>query len=262
VQRGPIPAHVNAQLITHLRHLPYFRALLRAVEAQYYVELPLPHPVYDLGCGDGLFAALALDSRVDVGLDPWRGPIREARGHGAYRLLTEADAARAPFASASFASAFSNSVLEHVADIEGAIAETGRVLRPGAPFYFCVPNPRYLQHLSLRRVLGAPYVEWFRRITRVHNLDEPEAWKSRLERAGLELVRWWHYFPPASMRVLEWGHYFGLPSLLIRVLTGRWVIAPTDWNLWLTRRLIERHASSAPVDNGAFTFYIARRAGG
>ncbi len=246
-------------LYLHLRDLPYFRGFLRAVESTYYQDLPLPHPIYDVGCGDGHFASLTFAQKIDVGLDPWHGPIQEARKHGAYRLLVEADGARSPFPDGYFASGFSNSVLEHIPHIEAVLTETARVLKKGAPFYFCVPNPRYLSELSLARLLGGNYTEWFRRISRVSHADEPEVWKARLEQAGFTLERWWHYFSPASMRVLEWGHYFGLPSVVARWLTGRWIIARARWNLWLTQRMVVKYASNQPVDDGTFTFYITRR---
>jgi len=241
----------------HLRDLPYFRALVRAVEAAFYQSLELPAPVLDVGCGDGHFAQLTFDRPIDVGLDPWTGPIHEAGRRGAYRLLVQADGARAPFADGTFASGFSNSVLEHIPQIDEVLADTARVLKAGAPFYFCVPNPRYLSELSISRSLGRGYTEWFRRISRVQHADEPEVWARRLERAGFRLERWWHYFSPSAMRVLEWGHYFGLPSLVARKMTGRWVIAPTRWNLWLTGRFLRRYASTDPVADGTFTFYIA-----
>jgi len=246
-------------LFLHIRDLPYFRGLLRAVESSYYQDLPLPAPVYDVGCGDGHFASLTFEQKIDVGLDPWHGPIHQAGKYGAYRLLVEADGARAPFPDAHFASALSNSVLEHIPHIDAVLAETARVLKKDAPFYFCVPNPRYFSSLSLTRWLGKGYQAWFRRISRVQHADEPQVWGARLERAGFELVRWWHYFSPSAMRVLEWGHYLGLPSLVVRRLTGRWVLLPTKWNLSLTERLIRKYASNEAIQDGTFTFYIARK---
>ena len=133
------------------------------------------------------------------------------------------------------------------------------MLQKGAPFYFCVPNPRYLSELSISRVLGRAYTEWFRKISRVHHADDPEVWKGRLEQAGFEMERYWHYFWPAAMRVLEWGHYFGVPSVFARLLTGRWIIARAPWNLWLTKAYVSRYASPQPVPDGTFTFYIARK---
>jgi SAM-dependent methyltransferase len=212
-----------------------------------------------VGCGDGHFASLTFEQKIDVGLDPWHAPIHEAKKYGAYKALVEADGAKSPFPSAYFASGFSNSVLEHIPHIDAVLTETARVLKKDAPFYFCVPNTRYLSELSISRVLGAGYTEWFRKISRVRHADEPDVWQKRLEQAGFTLERSWHYFSPASMRVLEWGHYFGVPSVFARVLTGRWIIVRQPWNLWLTKKYVSSYASPAPVENGTFTFFIARK---
>lgn len=246
-------------LYLQLRDLPYFRAFLRAIESGYYQDLPLPAPVYDVGCGDGHFASLTFDQKLDVGLDPWRFSMREAKKHNAYKSLVEADGAFSPFPSNHFSSAVSNSVLEHIPHIDSVLMDTARVLKPGAPFYFCVPNPRYFSALSLTKIFGKPYENWFRKISRVSHADEPDIWEQRLERAGFKLERWWHYFSPSAMRVLEWGHYFGLPSVVARVLTGKWIISRTVWNLALTKNFVKKYASPEPIANGTFTFYIARK---
>ncbi len=246
-------------LFLQISSLPYFRAFLRAIESSYYQDLPLPSPIYDVGCGDGHFASLTFDNKLDVGLDPWHNPIHEAKSFGAYKSLVEADGALAPFPSNHFASGLSNSVLEHILLIDSVLAETARVLKPGAPFYFCVPNTRYFSALSLTKIFGKPYENWFRKISRVHHADERDVWKERLERAGFTLERHWHYFSPASMRVLEWGHYFGLPSLIVKAITGRWILSPTQWNLFLTEKFVRQYASPKPVADGTFTFYIARK---
>ena len=252
----------------HLEGLPYFRSLLRTVEAEYYQDLDFPEPVYDVGCGDGHFASLALDFKIDAGLDPWEEPIREAPGHGAYKGLVVADGAQTPFPSAHFGSALSNSVLEHIEHIDEVLVETGRVLKPGAAFVFCVPNPRYYTYLAvpawLRKLglksLAHRYIDWFGRMSRVFHADWPETWQARLEMAGFRLEHWWHYFPQRSMRALEIGHYFGLPSLVSRWLTGRWILAPARWNLALTERLVRKYALTDWREDGAFTFFIARKA--
>ncbi|MBN1145626.1 MAG: class I SAM-dependent methyltransferase [Anaerolineales bacterium] len=251
----------------HLRELPYFRALMRAVEASFYADLDLPSPLLDVGCGDGHFVTVALERQVDVGLDPWRAPIQEAARRGGYRLLVQADGARAPFPEAYFGSAMSNSVLEHIPDVESVLREVARLLKPGAPFVFCGPNHNFLPSLSLGRALdrvglrplGDAYRAFFNRISRHYHSDPPEVWAARLEQAGFELERWWHYYAPQALHVTEWGHYFGLPCLAAHKLTGRWILSPTRWNLALTERITRRRFDASQRQDGVCSFYIARR---
>ncbi len=254
-------------LFLHLRDLPYFRALLRSVEAVFYQGLALPAPTLDLGCGDGHFASLTFDRPIEVGLDPWRAPLLEAHRRGTYRWLVEADGGRMPFPNQYFASAFSNSVLEHIPHVEAVLEEVARVLQPGAPFVFCVPNPRFNARLSLAiflerarlRSLAGLYRAFFTHISRHCHLDEPAVWQARLQRAGFTLERWWDYFSPRALAVLEWGHYAGLPSLVARKLFGRWILVPTRWNLALTERLVRPYAEAKACEDGVYTFYVARR---
>ncbi len=264
-----MPDHPSKDfLFLHVSSLPYFRGLLRAVESCFYQDLALPAPVYDLGCGDGHFASLTFEQKIDVGLDPWHGPVHEAAGHGAYRALVEADAARAPFPTGYFATAISNSVLEHIPHIDAVLAETARLLKPGASFIFCVPNHNFLPSLSVARFLDAIglkplarlYRAFFNRISRHHHCDDPEVWRQRLEAAGFRIERYWHYFSPSALAALEWGHYLGVPSLLSRMLFGRWILVPTHWNLAPTLSALRPYYNEPiPQEQGVYTFYIARR---
>jgi SAM-dependent methyltransferase len=233
--------------------------MLRAVESVYYQAFDLPVPTLDLGCGDGQFTFLTFERQMDVGLDPWSGHLHEAARRHCYRLLVQADGVKSPFTEGFFASAFSNSVLEHIPQIDAVLLETSRVLKRGAPFYFCVPNQRYLSELSISHVLGKRYTDWFRSVSRVSHVDNVDIWQERLGRAGFSLEKWWHYFSPSAMRILEWGHFFGLPALIVKKLTGRWIIVPAKWNLWLIERNIRKYVSPEPDEDGVFTFYVSRK---
>ncbi len=255
-------------LFLQVRDLPYFRALVRAIESRFYQDHPLPSPVYDVGCGDGQFASVTFDHRIDVGLDPWHEPIHEAPRHGAYRTLVEADGGCAPFPTAHFASAFSNSVLEHIPNVEAVLAETARVLKPGAPFLFCVPNDNFPRYLSLARFLdwiglkgvAHRYRDLFNRISRHVRCDGPDVWTRRLQAAGFVVESYWHYFSPSALAVLEWGHYLGLPSLILKKLFGRWILLPSPSNLWLTLALLRPYYNEpVPQEHGAYTFFVTRR---
>ena len=251
----------------HLRDLPYFRATLRAVEARMMQDVDLPAPVLDLGCGDGHFASVTFEHRIDVGIDPELRTTREALRRKRYNLLAVAQGALLPHPTGYFSSAFSNSVLEHVDKLGDVLAELARVLQSGAAFVFTVPNTGYRRELSLPRGLsrlglrglGDAYQTWFMRMSRTKNLFDEDEWSQRLARVGFAVERTQRYFSPAALRMLEWGHYFGVPCLLPRVLTGRWILAGARWNLWLTERLVRRYYLEPLTDAGTYTLFLARR---
>lgn len=252
----------------HLKELPYFRALLRAVEARFYRDIDLPEPVLDLGCGDGHFAAMAFAGRSPmIGVDPWWPPLRESARCQVYRAAIQSAGAALPFPDTCFASAVSNSVLEHIPDLDPVLAEVARVLKPGGRFVFSVPSDNFVAFLSvssgLRRAglrpLGAAYERFFNRISRHYHCDDAAQWAERLGRAGLSIELHWTYFSRGALATLEWGHYFGAPSVVAKKLTGRWVIAPSRWNLWLTERLVRPYFEEPLPAQGAYLFFVTRK---
>jgi SAM-dependent methyltransferase len=252
--------------------LPYFRALMRSIEARFYHDLDLPAPTLDVGCGDGHFASVAFNRRLETGIDPWGPPIHEAIHWNAYQSLVQGDAGLMPFPDRTFKSAVSNSVLEHIPHLDTVLVETARVLEPGAPFIFCVPNHRFLENLSISngldrmglKSLGNSYRSFFNRISRHYHIDSPEVWYPRLEKAGFQVIKWWHYYPPEALHVSEWGHYLGAPTLITRKLTGRWILFPSHSNpfMALIDRSLRPYYDRNPVcENGVCTFYITSRQG-
>ena len=258
---------LDAILWRHISSLPYFRGFLRAVEDRFYQEIDLPRPVFDLGSGDGHFASAAFDERLDVGLDPWVAPMKEASTRDAYRLLVLGAGARIPFADGSFSSVTSTSVLEHVPDLDPVMAEVARILKSGGKFVFCVPNDRFpqllwgrqaLEKFGLQRV-GAAYGRFFNRIARHAHTDSPAVWQERLEKAGLELEQTWDYFPPKALHILEWGHPLGIPAWITKKLFGRWVLVQKRWNLIVPWTLTRKYMDDPRSEEGVCSFFIARK---
>ena len=77
----------------------------------------------------------------------------------------------------------------------------------------------------------------------------------------MRIVRWWPYFPRRALAALEWGHYLGLPSLVCKRLTGRWILCRSRGSLWLTERLVRPlYEESLSLDGaGAYLFFVAER---
>jgi len=219
----------------YLQAAPVSLALERATEVRWFVSLPIQEPVLDLGCGDGLFAERTFGQPLTVGIDFNVAELQIAAGQGAYRAVSAADAARLPFHSGSFASVVSNSVLEHLGDLPGALAEVRRVLRPDGRFWFAVPSPLYgellfyatlLRQLGLHR-LAAGYADLInvRLQKNIHCLSLDD-WRRLLADAGLRLVRHESYLPRPVMFVSDLGYPLAIPAKLWKRWLGRWILWP------------------------------------
>lgn len=88
--------------------------------------------VLDLGCDEGSFSSAGTRA-FTVRLDRDIPRRRDA-------AFVQSDAARLPFADASFAAVVSNHSLEHFDDLEGVLREIGRVLRPDGALFVAVPD--------------------------------------------------------------------------------------------------------------------------
>ncbi|MDQ2826692.1 MAG: class I SAM-dependent methyltransferase [Actinomycetota bacterium] len=99
--------------------------------------------VVDIGTGEGQLARLAVAAgaaRV-VGVDPSWGQLREAGTRGGGPGYLRAEATGLPFPDETFDVALACLVFEHIDGMEPAIAEVGRVLRPGGRFLFFLNHP-------------------------------------------------------------------------------------------------------------------------
>ena len=188
-------------------------ALWRAVELRTAAQEEYERPMLDLGCGDGLVAAVLFgaDGAVDVGCDPWPAQLGRAARSGAYHHIDLANGHHLPYPDGSFCTVFSNSVLEHIPDVTPVLREVGRTLRPGGRFIFTAPSEQFRSLLDgyIRRAAAgdadgadayATAVD--ARLAHEHHYS-PSEWGSRLESAGMRLVRACYYMPKRVERLWD-----------------------------------------------------------
>ncbi len=254
-------------LVEQLVAIPAFRALLRGVEARMIAALELPRPILDLGCGDGSFAQAAFTEPLDVGIDPSPVALDEAKRRGMHRELRLGQGGALPFADGTFATVLSNSVVEHIPDIDTTMSEVHRVLRPGGTFVFTTPSEHFAEYLffadTFHRLhldgLSKRYQRYFNRISWHYRTDSAPVWKDRLERFGFAVCRWHSYFSREASHVFDLAHYYSAPTLLYRKLFGRWIIAPWRANFVLIEPLLRRWYDEPPTAQGAYLFFLCER---
>ncbi|HUS29445.1 MAG TPA: class I SAM-dependent methyltransferase [Kofleriaceae bacterium] len=217
------------------RHLPYHR-MLDDLEVEIVERYARDKQVLEVGCGTGLIlhrvASFARDAR---GIDLSAGMLEKAEARGL--AVAQASATELPIATASVDVAYSFKVLAHIPDIQGAMREMARVVRPGgyviAEFY----NAR-----SLRRLVKA-----IKPPSAVSEQTNDEHVYTRYDDA--DAIR--SYLPPE----LEWVTTRG-----IRVITPVAAVLRVPL-LGSAVRWAEHRLADAPVarDHGGFLVAICQR---
>ncbi len=251
-----------------LKTIPAFRALLRAVESRFYFSVDLPAPLLDVGCGDGHFSQMTFAQPLAAGIDPWWNPLKKSDRSGMYHTLAQGMGSQLPFPGEYFGSAFSNSVLEHIPNLQPVLQDVNRVLQMNGRFLITVPSQYFtewlggavlFEKLHLRGLAGR-YRRFFNAVSRHVHTDSPQVWAARLAQAGFEIERWQYYFSPQALRALEMGHIQGLPAAIMHAISGgHWIVAPWESSLKLTERWLRPYYNEEFGEQGAYLLFVARK---
>ncbi len=246
------------------------RALLRSIESRFMSQVALVSPVLDVGCGDGHFASVTFTEPIDVGLDPWERDLMECATlrPRVYKALVLATSTEMPFADESFQTIVSNSVLEHIPDVEMTVREIARVLKPGGEFAMTTPSeyyPEFLLGASLPKKMGITklgqlYGNFFNKISSHAHVDSPKVWTRRFSRYNLEVVEHFYYFSESAHRAFDMAHYIAVPNLATKRLRGEWVIHPLQAKP--LERWYRRYYDEPLPEKGAYQFFRVRKSTG
>jgi len=139
---------------THWWYAALHRLIFQALDA----ELPdwRKKNVLDVGCGTGAILKQLGNPEKNVGIDLAPEAISFCRERG-LNNVRQGDICALPFADASFDAVICSSVLYHqwVRDVEGAVREMHRVLRPGGTLLINVPAFPFLHSAHDEAVMTA-----------------------------------------------------------------------------------------------------------
>ena len=232
----------------------------RAVELAVVVEHGFPAGSgLDLGCGDGRLMRILLDaagaSPALVGIDVDPLETRDAEASGVYRRVHTVPGAALPEPDASFDFVFSNSVLEHIDDLDPVLAEAARVLHSGGTFLATVPSPGF------HACLAGPLLPWTPRARYLEMIDRrcahrsywsAEQWRTALGRHGIELTGAAPYLSAAETQRWETLSRF-TAGVLYTVAGGRMQPIEIQRALRLRKRGLRLPAAAAALLAGAIS---------
>jgi SAM-dependent methyltransferase len=255
--------------LEYLGLAPAALAFERAIEARLYRDVPLERPILDLGCGEGLFARLVFAEKIDTGIDPNARELERARELGGYEELIECAGDRIPKPDGHYRSVISNSVLEHIPQIEPVLREVHRILAPGGYFHFTVPSPDFERYNWTGTLLGAvgldaPWRRFFNRFWAHHRAHDVAGWSGLAREAGFTVVQGHAYAPRRSCMLNTTLTPLALPAMLLKKMTNRWTLLPPLRRVllaplaWAGRR-INRDAHTAA--RGGLVFMSVRKPG-
>jgi SAM-dependent methyltransferase len=193
--------------------------------------------VLDVGVGPGLLAedmarTVGAEGHV-AGIDLSEAMLEMARRRCAELAWTDfrvADATKLSFADASFDALVSTQVYEYVADMDGALAEASRVLRPGGRIVVLdtdwdsvVWNTQ--DRARMRRVLDA----WD---AHLHDPHLPATLGARLQRAGLRNQRQ-EVIPLLNTTLHPHTYSFGIQLAIHGFVKSSGGVSPEEADAWL-----------------------------
>lgn len=168
----------------------------------------------DLSCGEGQLVGLGKDDgATSFGLDLSQAAVRTGRQKGVGGLMV-GNSQLLPFANNTFDVISNIGSLEHYFDMEAAVSEMTRVLKPGGKAVVLVPNSFSLTHTIL--------VAWKTGRTSVDSqpLQRYAAryeWQDLLESDGLKVVDTVKYELETPVTGQDWANYLRHPKKLLRL---------------------------------------------
>lgn len=209
-------------------------ALERCWECEVQSAQNFLHPVLDIGCGEGIFAWNLVDEKIDVGIDPNARELERAKQFDLYNELIECFGNAVPKPDKSFQTIFSNSVMEHITNIEPVLKEAHRLLRDNGVIYLTLPTDKF-DHYSWGSLicaalgfngLAARYRRFFNSFWRHYHYYPRAGWEEMFARNGFKVKDSFEYGSKVQCLFNDFTSPFCGIAFIIKKLTNRWFLFP------------------------------------
>ncbi len=237
--------HFNCDFMErYVGEAPLALVFERVLECRILSRMPFERPILDIGCGEGLFAKMLFGEKIDTGIDPNTREIERARELGSYRELIACTGDAIPKPAGYYKTIFSNSVLEHIQNLQPVLREAYRLLSPNGRFYVTVPSDRFDQYTLMNQTLSAlglnglalRFRAFYNRFWKHYHYHSLEEWENIARDSGFTVVASHTYAPKSTCMLNDALAPFGTPAFIIKRLFNQWTLFPS------IRRIVMRPA--------------------
>lgn len=260
---------------SYVKRAPLALAMERYYECRILSRQKFQRPILDIGCGDGIFAAVMFSEKVDVGIDPNFTELERAKSEDKYHELIQCYGHQIPKPAESFRTIFSNSVFEHIPDIGAVIDECHRLLMKDGVLYLTIPTNNFEKYAFISQVLNAMGLSsWAKRFQVFYNdfwahyhaysIDE---WTTLFEKHGFVVADYQLYDSKRSCLINDVLAYSALGSFFVRKFLRRWFLFPAvrSWisGFWesVWQPLLEKDHASAKEGEFGLVFFALKKNG-
>ncbi len=233
-------------LFAHLlRDAPLSWAIVRTKECELVRSEKFVKPILEIGCGDGMLAREIFPrckNAIDLGIDVDPDELARAVKTGIYRNVRILDITRCDLKSETFATVFANGVLEHIPNLDKALAEISRVLQAGGKLITTSPTDNYPRLLFYYRICIwlhlKPLAIWYgQKINRIFShlhLYNHALWQQKLAAHGLRMTKYYYYNNELVILLHDIFLPFSLLTKTLKKVTNQMVLLPEIRKLLLS----------------------------
>lgn len=219
-------------LAQYLNEAPVPLAFERAFECCILSQQKFEHPILDIGCGDGIFAKIVFDEKIETGIDPLDYELESAMKYNMYIELIQAFGDKLPKPDNSYKTVFSNSVLEHIEDLDPVLKEVYRVLSPGGMFYATIPTNYFDKYSVISKVLNGiglkaqalKYTIFFNSFWKHYHFYTRAGWAQKFEGHGFTISNVIEYGAPGDCLFNDFMVPVTLPNFFVKKILNRFFL--------------------------------------
>jgi ubiquinone/menaquinone biosynthesis C-methylase UbiE len=221
-------------LRNYIEYAPIPLAIERTQECLLISKQKFQAPILDIGCGDGIFANILLEKKVDLGIDPNLKELERANLTNKYKELIPCYGNNIPKPDKSFKTIFSNSVMEHIPDIKSVLKEAYRLLDDDGTLYLTLPTnlfDKYTFGYQIFNKLGMTkkshqFSQFFNKFWQHYHYYDADGWHKLFNEIGFKIKHEQEYGSKKICLLNDLMSVFSLPCLFARKILNRWFWIP------------------------------------